>query len=200
MYNFSSSLHKFLKKINVKDINNEKFVVVDIWADIAGSVFAKQSEAIYFKEKVLTVKVDTHAYLNELKFFKKEIIDKYNEKFEREVVKDIIFRIADSIPKKDAKKEVELTLNTLVKPEKETKYYLNKKITEYEKDKIDESLKPVKNENLKHSMEAFLEKTRERELSLISQGWRKCPFCYSLHNEKGDFCKPCKSVGRGKKT
>ncbi|MFN8673473.1 MAG: DciA family protein [Candidatus Sericytochromatia bacterium] len=191
MYNFSSSLHKYLKKINVKDINKQKFTVVEMWVDIVGELFAKHSKAVFYKDKILNVYVQNSTYLNEILFFKDDFIDEYNKKFEREILVDIIFKIGN-ISKTDKSKDKKE--NDAIKSEKkEEKLYFTKHITDYEKNKIKNLVSNIKDDRLRESMENFFIKSREKELSLISQGWKKCLECKSLHNEKSDLCLICKS-------
>lgn len=191
MYNFSSSLHKYLKKIKVKDINKEKFTIVEVWEDLVGEFFAKNSKAVYIKDYVLHVKVSHSCFLSEMKFLKDDIINKYNDKFEREVLKDINFRIDEReiITKKEDKS---ILPNQNLTKKEDKKYFLNKNLTDYDKKLIDDNLSKIKDSNLKDVMASFLKKTRERELSLIDQGWKKCPKCLALHNQKEIICKMCK--------
>lgn len=91
-----------IKKINavIKEVIKEYGLeeklkdtsVLNLWAEIVGERIAKISKATRIKNGKLTVSVDNPTWRNELIFLKQEIINKINNRFKEEIVKDIIFR------------------------------------------------------------------------------------------------------------
>ena len=60
-----------------------------IWKEIVGETIANNSEPSDVKHGVLTVKVSTPVWRNELVFRKKEILEKLNKVLGKDVIKDI---------------------------------------------------------------------------------------------------------------
>lgn len=66
--------------------------VINLWSEIVGERIAQVAKATRIKDGKLSVNVENSVWRNELIFLKKEIIQKINNRFKEEIVKDIIFR------------------------------------------------------------------------------------------------------------
>ncbi|RCK73290.1 MAG: hypothetical protein IGBAC_0136 [Ignavibacteriae bacterium] len=66
--------------------------VINLWSEIVGERIAQVTKATRIKDGKLSVNVENSVWRNELIFLKKEIIQKINNRFKEEIVKDIIFR------------------------------------------------------------------------------------------------------------
>ena len=73
------------------------------------------------------------------------------------------------------------------------KLIINKKISEDEIKQIEKQSSVIEDERLRDALQKFLEKGRNKELSMLSQGWKKCSVCRAAHKEKDDICLTCKS-------
>lgn len=67
------------------DINNE-------WEDIAGTVIAKHTVSVKLKGDTLILQLNSAALRHTLGFAKAELIEKLNERFGHEKIKDISLR------------------------------------------------------------------------------------------------------------
>jgi predicted nucleic acid-binding Zn ribbon protein len=64
-----------------------------IWNNVVGEAVANNSKPAEFKGKILIVHVSSSVWLQELQYYKKEMITKINNKLGKELVCDIKFRI-----------------------------------------------------------------------------------------------------------
>jgi predicted nucleic acid-binding Zn ribbon protein len=72
-----------------------KIEVLNQWNEICPHVIAKHATPIGFKEKRLSLEVNSSAWLNELTFFKKELIDALNQRAGKKVIKEIRFYLRE---------------------------------------------------------------------------------------------------------
>jgi len=70
--------------------------VVSIWETTVGDALAGHTEPVSFREGVLSVAVDSSAWLFQLERFHKKLVrDKLNKELGRPLVKKIIFRFGE---------------------------------------------------------------------------------------------------------
>ncbi len=64
---------------------------IECWDDVVGTTIAKNTFPEKVEHGIMTVKVATPAWRQELLFKKKHIIEKLNEIFGKQIIKDIRF-------------------------------------------------------------------------------------------------------------
>ena len=70
----------------------EELDVLEVWEDLLGNNLNKYVKETKIYNKVLYVKFHFFTLRNELKFQKKEMIEKINEQLGKSLIKDIIFK------------------------------------------------------------------------------------------------------------
>jgi len=75
------------------DPDLELTTVFTIWNNVVGEAVANNSKPAGFKGKVLIVHVSSSAWMQELQYYKKDMITKINDALGKELVEDIKFRI-----------------------------------------------------------------------------------------------------------
>lgn len=60
------------------------------WRAIMGNSIANHTTEIYLKKQVLVIHLDSSVLRNELSFAKNKIVEKVNEYFKKEVVKEVL--------------------------------------------------------------------------------------------------------------
>jgi len=87
-------LEKTLKKHHIP-LKMEDRRLRDIWVQAVGSRIAAQTRPDCIKKAVLFVKVANSAWMQQLHFMKREIIEKFNDLLQTEPVKDIFLAIGE---------------------------------------------------------------------------------------------------------
>ncbi|MBU1711980.1 MAG: DUF721 domain-containing protein [Proteobacteria bacterium] len=67
--------------------------VFTIWNNVVGEAIANNSKPAGFKGKILLVYVNSPVWIQELQYYKKDMITKINDALGKELVCDIKFRI-----------------------------------------------------------------------------------------------------------
>ena len=75
------------------DCDEELSKVWSLWESAVGDVIAKNTKPEAFKGKLLLVLVNSHPWMHQLQFLKKDIINKVNQSLGKELVQDIKFKI-----------------------------------------------------------------------------------------------------------
>ncbi len=92
-------LANVLKKyIHSKSLGEDllKIEVLSQWDEICPPIIARHARPIGFKDKKLSLEVNSSAWLNELTFFKKDLINELNRKAEKKVIKEIRFYLKEA--------------------------------------------------------------------------------------------------------
>ena len=76
-----------------QESDEELAKVWSLWDSIVGEAIAKNARPAAFKEKLLLVHVTSPIWIQQLQFFKKDIITKLNHVLDKELIKDIKFKI-----------------------------------------------------------------------------------------------------------
>jgi predicted nucleic acid-binding Zn ribbon protein len=87
-------LEKTLKKYHIP-LKTEDRHLRDPWLQAVGSRIAAQTKPDCINKAVLFIKVANSAWLQQLHFMKREIIEKFNDLHPTEPVKDIFFAIGE---------------------------------------------------------------------------------------------------------
>jgi predicted nucleic acid-binding Zn ribbon protein len=72
-----------------------KIEVLNQWNEICPHVIAKHATPIGFKDKKLSLEVNSSAWLNELTFFKEELMTALNQRAGKKVIKEIRFYLRE---------------------------------------------------------------------------------------------------------
>ncbi|MCB0792194.1 MAG: DUF721 domain-containing protein [Flavobacteriales bacterium] len=64
--------------------------VASIWDEVAGGMVARHTKDLSLKRGRLTVTVDSAPLRQELSYLKEQLIDRLNERFGREVVREVV--------------------------------------------------------------------------------------------------------------
>lgn len=75
------------------DYNLELTSVFNIWKNVVGEAIANNSKPAGFKGKILLVYVSSPVWIQELQYYKKDMITKINDALGKELVCDIKFKI-----------------------------------------------------------------------------------------------------------
>jgi len=67
--------------------------IFSLWDDVMGEAVAKNARPAGFKGKILLVHVGSSVWIQELQYYKKDMIGKLNEALGKELVSDIKFKI-----------------------------------------------------------------------------------------------------------
>jgi hypothetical protein len=177
----STHLIKIKKQFSIV---NDSYKVIDIWENIVGEQFSKNTSVKKYSNRILYVSVRTNAWLNQINFFKNEIINKYNKHFEKEVIKDIKFSLNknDSTSNKDT-----ISVNYKTKINENLNI---KSLSKEDKKFISKCICSIEDKELRNKLEKFFSIIRLRELTLINNGWKKCKKCLNIF--KGEKCTFCK--------
>ena len=81
----------YFKGSSLSEIN-EIITIEKTWKNIVGKNISKNTEVVYYKKGVLTIKTSNPIWRNELSLQKKELIDKVNETEQKLNLTEIIFR------------------------------------------------------------------------------------------------------------
>ena len=76
-----------------QDFDGDLARVWSLWDTAMGDAIAKNTRPEAFKGKLLLVNVNSSAWMHQLQFLKKDMIDKINTAFGKELVQDIKFKI-----------------------------------------------------------------------------------------------------------
>ncbi|GIW23098.1 MAG: hypothetical protein KatS3mg068_2105 [Candidatus Sericytochromatia bacterium] len=178
----------FIKIKNQISHINYSYDILNLWSNIVGEQFSKNTFPIKFDKGIIYVSVSSNVWLNQINFFKLEIIKKYNEYYKNQLIKDIKFLIKkndnlnnnNNFPTKKINNNKEIKIKLEILKEEDRKY-------------IDKCVAIIEDNNLRVKLENFFSIIRRRELTLIKKGWKRCKKCNILFNSNNDdYCKFCK--------
>jgi predicted nucleic acid-binding Zn ribbon protein len=72
-----------------------KIEVLSQWDEICPPIIAKHAKPVGFKNKKLSLEVNSSAWLNELTFFKEDLITELNQRAGKKVIKEIRFYLKE---------------------------------------------------------------------------------------------------------
>lgn len=85
----SESIHSFLKDSKL-DTEMYQQLIISEWKNIIGESAANHTINMFFKDKVLHIKLNNSCWKNELHYRKKEIIEKINAYAHSELIVDML--------------------------------------------------------------------------------------------------------------
>ena len=185
--NFSSNLSSFLQSINIKSVKQSQ-TITELWNEIVGESVANVTLSVYYSEGVIWVELSSTAWVNEMMYLREDIVSKYNEKLQKNIIKEVLFKVKS---KYQEKKEHFTRLNK--KTPKVPPRPVIKELKSNEHEDIEQQISQVDDERLKSGLKRFFEVARKKELALLEMGWKKCVNCHCLHNDKNSLCLPCRA-------
>jgi len=181
-----------VKKVNsIKDIvqnevkNSKIFkenTLYSNWKIIAGDNLAKKTYPMYIKDRKLTVVVENSAWLQQMNFIKKQLIENINDFLGGVLVEEIYFKIGKNrrtkIESSEYKDKNKIDTSDIILSGEDIL-------------SIKESIKEIENIELKEKMYKLISKNRKREIYLLKNGYKACRNCGTLFNLESDICELC---------
>lgn len=134
MYALKDIISKFIEK-NPEISKQYGINLNNIWKEVVGDIISEISSPNLLKDKTLEVLVKNSTWINQLRLMKKDIINKFNNTVGGNFIEEIEFKL-DRRKKKDNKKI-------------ERKCKIERPISDEIVEKINRSLKNVKDKDLK---------------------------------------------------
>lgn len=92
MQKVSGILMKLIKQYGLEG-KMQEYTIAEKWEQIAGSIIAAHTRPDSIRFKKLYVNVDSNAWIQELSFYKKDLVTRVNDYFGRQIVNDVFFKI-----------------------------------------------------------------------------------------------------------
>lgn len=161
--------------------------VIHHWRELVDEKISDKVKPVKIERGVLFVDVRSAALRDQLKFFKEEIIDAINEKFEEPLVREIkiasVFQVADMPPDKtplpaqiDAPK---LKFEDITLTAEEVKA-------------CEDEAQNISDEKLRQTVLQTLLSRAKAQKFRLAHGWHKCLKCETLCAAEEIFCEVCK--------
>lgn len=87
---FRNAFKDFLKEENLEHTYKQKNLITN-WEQIMGKTIASRTEKLFFKDKVLFIKVSSAPLKNEMQVAKPQIMEILSKELGKEEVKDVRF-------------------------------------------------------------------------------------------------------------
>lgn len=103
VYSLENIFEKITKKLKLPE-----FVLFDlkkVWGEVTGDIISQISEPASIENDILTVYVLDPVWMNQLNIQKEEIINKWNNLFGKEMIKEIKYKIGFLKSKNDKEKK-----------------------------------------------------------------------------------------------
>ena len=91
MQHIQTAIQNFLKNSGLKS-GVEQQKALKLWGEVVGDKISKNTEPISVKNGTLLIKTTSPVWKQELQIQKTEIIKKLNNKFKRNIIKEIRFK------------------------------------------------------------------------------------------------------------
>ncbi|MBP9477716.1 MAG: DUF721 domain-containing protein [Sebaldella sp.] len=182
------------KKLNkISEVKMEKILEDDRylihiirknWKKMVGEMIAEYSFPSFFSNGKLTVIVGNNLILNEMRMLQETVLDNINEALYDSRVKDIYLKTGNLYDKKD----------DLYKDFEDEFFDPSEiKITEEEKEKIEEEFSKYENNQIAERMKKIAMNAKETEKILVRKGYKECVRCSDLFMGAGEICIKCKN-------
>lgn len=182
------------KKLNkISEVKMEKILEDDRylihiirknWKKMVGEMIAEYSFPSFFSNGKLTVIVGNNLILNEVRMLQETVLENINEALYDNRVKDIYLKTGNLYDKKD---------NLYRDFEDEFFDPSEIKITEEEKEKIEEEFSKYGNSQITERIKKIAMNAKETEKILVRKGYKECIRCYDLFMGAGEICIKCKN-------
>lgn len=151
----SSIVEAFLGKKKYKK-RIEDCRIFEYWESCVGDKIAAHTEPEAFTKGVLKVLVSDHGWLQQLQFLKEEIKQRLNKKLGNNKVENLYFKIGTIRKKESAPLDVEEELQKI-------------RLTERERQKIEEATSTISNADIKKSIKRAMTKEKKRKKLIEKQ-------------------------------
>ncbi len=88
----SGILNKLIKEYGLEGKMTE-YMIAERWETIVGKTIAVHSQPTEIRYRKLYVIVDSHVWLQEISFYKEDLINKVNRYFGKNIIDKVYFRI-----------------------------------------------------------------------------------------------------------
>jgi len=88
-------LFKVLKQYGLEGKMLE-YTLAEKWEHIAGSIIASHSRPDSIRYRKLCIIVDSNAWIQELSFYKTDLVTRVNNYFDKQIISDVFFKIGSS--------------------------------------------------------------------------------------------------------
>ena len=92
MQKVSGILARIIKKYGLEGKMLE-YTLAEKWEHIAGSMIASHSRPDSIRYKKLYIIVDSNAWIQELSFYKTDLVTRVNNYFGKQIISDVFFKI-----------------------------------------------------------------------------------------------------------
>ena len=159
------------------------------WEKIVGKICEK-CQPDYIKDKILYIRAESPLFIQHLTMEKSKYIERINNYFDEEVVKNIIIRTG----KLDENREEYLDKEEKEEEKLEEQHIKKEEVLE----NLNSSDTLKRNLGIMEKIEYLRKIAMEREEYLLSHGYRKCKVCGMLYEGEEEFCKVCIDNGKAK--
>ena len=180
-------LYKISEVKMEKILEDDRYLIHIIrknWKKMVGEMIAEYSFPSFFSNGKLTVIVGNNLILNEMRMLQETVLDNINEALYDSRVKDIYLKTGNLYDKKD----------DLYKDFEDEFFDPSEiKITEEEKEKIEEEFSKYENNQIAERMKKIAMNAKETEKILVRKGYKECVRCSDLFMGAGEICIKCKN-------
>lgn len=169
-----------LKKLGLKTRALE-YRVMELWEEVIGETITKHASVHELHRGVLFIHVDHPLWIQHLSFSSIDIKNKLNKAVGAKVVKEIRFKAGNSFNKKKTYQDVEKPVNF---------NYVN--LTMEELRKIEGLVEDIEDPQIRKVAASLIKKGKQQYIHKKNIGWKSCPLCGVLVDQKETTCFHCK--------
>ena len=96
MQRVSKILDKLIRQYGLEGKMNE-YMLADKWESVVGTIIASHSYPAGIHYKKLYIIVDSPVWLQEISFYKEDLIDKVNKYFGKNIIKEVYLKTGQMI-------------------------------------------------------------------------------------------------------
>jgi predicted nucleic acid-binding Zn ribbon protein len=89
-FSLSNELDDFMNYIGL-DVKMQELKILNVWSECVGDSIARYSTPVELRKNKLLVSVENAVWRYELSLQKSEIIERLNERFNKKLIKEIVF-------------------------------------------------------------------------------------------------------------
>jgi predicted nucleic acid-binding Zn ribbon protein len=95
MERVGDQLQQLLARLNL-EAPIQGWRAVDLWPDVVGPKVAARARAVSFRDGILTVSVESAAWMSELTYLRHRLVQELNRRLEGQVVREIRIQLGGS--------------------------------------------------------------------------------------------------------
>ncbi len=172
------------------EIRNSKNIMEEMlrnnWKEIIGEALAKKSYPLYTKGTILYIGVENSVWIQQMQFFKRDIIENINNFLNGKYIKDIQFKNSEIQRRKEFRESIteRIEINKI-----NTK---NITLTQNEINVIEKTAEGIKDEKIREKFLKVIIENKKREIFLMKDGGKKCEQCGEIFFGSDRICSSCK--------